>query len=79
MTHNVKVESHMVTTVGKILEEYWCMRGIKRINRSLSVCKEEETESEPTPTQIAQFLEDSGADFVTVEHNYRFVDDLPFR
>ena len=78
MKHNVNVESKMTVSVGKVLDEYWRMCGMKRINSVLSTCKEKEVAHNPSLKQIAQFLEDSGADYVAVEHCYRFVDDLPF-
>lgn len=63
----------------KMLEEYWCMRAIKenQMNRAKSVVKESECTKEPTLEEIALFLANSGGDFVSVEHNYRFA-DLPF-
>ena len=42
------------------------------------VVKEMELECEPTTVQIAQFLKDSGADFVSVVENYRMYNELPF-
>lgn len=35
---------------------------------------EREFKSEPIPQEIAQFLSETKADFVSVEHNYRFAD-----
>lgn len=63
----------------KTLEEYWCMRAIKENpeTKSKSVVKESECTKEPTLEEIALFLANSGGDFVSVEHNYRFA-DLPF-
>lgn len=77
MTHNVEV----TTTENKVIEEYWVMRAVKENvivqGRTKQVFKEQELTHEPTPQEIAQFLSESKADFVSVEHNYRFA-DLPF-
>lgn len=75
MLHKVTVTK----TEEKALEEYWCMRAIKENpeTKSKSVVKESECNQEPTLEEIALFLANSGGDFVSVEHNYRFA-DLPF-
>lgn len=73
-------------TVGKpekkILEEFWLMRAIKSNNipfdRSKEIIKEREFEKEPSTQEIAQFLYETGADFVSVIKNYRLEADLPF-
>lgn len=73
-------------TVGKpekkILEEFWMMRALKNSNvpfdRSKQIIKEREMEKEPSAQEIAQFLYETGAEFVSVIKNYRFEMDLPF-
>lgn len=74
MLHNVAVIEN------KILEEYWCIRAIRgNFNGTKKVIGEMKCTNEPDLSDIAAFLKSSGADFVSVEHNYRFVDDeLPF-
>lgn len=76
MTHTVTIKK----TEKRVIEEYWLMRGIRIVpcTNAKEVIKECESEKEPTLEQIAQFLSDSNADFVSVEHNYRFEPDLPF-
>lgn len=76
MLHKVTVTK----TEEKVLEEYYVMRGIRIIpcTNAKEVIKEEESNAQPTLQDIAQFLTNSGADFVSVEHNYRFEPDLPF-
>lgn len=63
----------------RMLEEYWLMRAIKENPKTKQkiVVKESECNKEPTLEEIALFLANSGGDFVSVEHNYRFA-DLPF-
>lgn len=63
----------------KVLEEYWLMRAIKENpeTKAKTVVKESECAKEPTLEEIALFLANSGGNFVSVEHNYRFA-DLPF-
>ena len=78
MLHNVTVKHEE----NKVLEKYWLMRAEKKegkypIPYSESF-KEQELDHEPTPNEIAQFLSDSGADFVSVVQNYRFASELPF-
>lgn len=73
-------------TVGKpekkILEEFWMMRALKNSNvpfdRSKQIVKERELEKEPSAQEIAQFLYETDAEFVSVIKNYRFEMDLPF-
>lgn len=81
MLHNVTVKHEE----NKVLEKYWLMRAIK--DRDMYGCpqptpkrviSEKEFANEPTPNEIAQFLSDSGADFVSVAQNYRFENELPF-
>lgn len=79
MLHNVTVKHEE----NKVLEQYWVMRGIKEYigayNRKEERAEsEQELDHEPTPQEIAQFLSDSKADFVSVVQNYRFEDELPF-
>lgn len=79
MLHNVTITK----TEEKELEEYYVMRGIKKQYDGLGsekkvVCCEREVSQYPDFGTIAQFLSDTGADFVSVEHNYRFEPDLPF-
>lgn len=71
MLHSVTVKHEE----NKVLESYYVMcgtsdMGIKKV--------EKELDNEPTPYEIAQFLSDSKADFVSVVQNYRFVSELPF-
>lgn len=78
MLHNVTVKHEE----SKVLEKYWLMRAEKKegkypIPYSESF-KEKELDHEPTPQEIAQFLFDAKADFVSVVQNYRFEDELPF-
>lgn len=80
MLHNVTVKHEE----NKVLEKYWLMRAIKdgdMYGQPLTpkiVISEKELDSEPTPDEIAQFLSDSKADFVSVVQNYRFASELPF-
>lgn len=64
----------------KALEEYWCIRAVKEniITNAKSVIGEMKCTKEPTLNEIAIFLGNSGADFVSVEHNFRFEPDIPF-
>lgn len=52
----------------------------KEITFSMDVRKPNwiELDHEPTPQEIAQFLYESHADFVSVVQNYRFESELPF-
>lgn len=78
MLHNVTVTK----TEEKALEEYYVMRAVKNSNfapnKTKQVFKEKECNHYPESSEIAQFLSDTGANFVSVEHNYRFEPDLPF-
>lgn len=81
MLHNVTVKHEE----NKALEKYWIMRAIKDGDMygypqptPKRVISEKELDHEPTPDEIAQFLSDSKADFVSVMQNYRFVSELPF-
>lgn len=78
MLHNVTVKHEE----NKVLEKYWLLRAEKKegkypIPYSESF-KEKELDHEPTPDEIAQFLSDSKANFVSVVQNYRFENELPF-
>lgn len=80
MLHNVTVKHEE----NKVLEKYWLMRAIKDGDMygepptPKRVISEKECTHEPTPQEIAQFLSDSKADFVSVVQNYRFENKLPF-
>lgn len=81
MLHNVTVKHEE----NKVLEKYWLMRAIEDGDMygepqptPKRVISEKELNHEPTPQEIAQFLFDAKADFVSVVQNYRFENDLPF-
>ncbi len=78
MLHNVTVK----TSERRKLEQYWVARALKNsdmpFNYEKTVIGERELDHEPTPDEIAQFLSDSKADFVSVVQNYRFENELPF-
>lgn len=84
MLHNVTVRK----SEKKKLEEFWIMRAVHEIRTCDSETKREkinfhviedvESDHEPTPQEIAQFLSDSKADFVSLVQNYRFENELPF-
>lgn len=76
MIHKITVTK----TEEKTIEEYWCIRGVKEniVTGAKSVIGEMKCTKEPTLNEIAIFLENSGADFVSVEHNFRFEPDIPF-
>lgn len=89
MLHNVTVKHGE----SKILEQIWEMQAFKRNGKytlmtiiGSETCydvanlkiKEKELDHEPTPDEIAQFLFDAKADFVSVVQNYRFENELPF-
>ena len=81
LLHNVTVKHEE----NKVLEKYWLMRAIKEgdvygepQSMPKKVIAEKECAHEPTPNEIAQFLSDSKADFVSVVQNYRFENELPF-
>lgn len=81
MLHNVTVKREE----NKVLEKYWLMRAVKDGDMygypqptPKRVISEKECTHEPTPDEIAQFLSDSKADFVSVVQNYRFANELPF-
>lgn len=67
--------------VVKEIEEYWLLRGIYDDGLQKRVIKEKEFDRHPTTGEIAVFLEESKATFVSVKHNFRFPDpesELPF-
>lgn len=77
MLHNVTVKHEE----NKVLKSCRVMRAIKEndmLFRPSELIKEQELDHEPTPQEIAQFLSDSKADFVSVVKNYRFESGLPF-
>lgn len=78
MLHNVTIKHEE----GKVLEQYWVIElwreskvppDFKDVLVGKRIFKHE-----PTPNEIAQFLSDSKADFVSVVQNYRFENELPF-
>ena len=80
MLHNVTVKHEE----SKVLERYWVMQATKKGAAKIQVgyfdeiLGEKELDHEPTPDEIAQFLSDSKADFVSVVQNYRFENEFPF-
>lgn len=86
--HNVNIKHKE----NKVLEEFWVIRAMKKDFKSgftsssygfsaqigALIIKEQELNHEPTPNEIAQFLYESHADFVSVVQNYRFANELPF-
>lgn len=78
MLHNVTVKHEE----SKVLEKYWVARALKNsdmpFNYTKTVIGEREFDHYPAPNEIAQFLSDSKADFVSVVQNYRFENELPF-
>ncbi len=78
MLHNVTVK----TSERKKLEQYWVARALKNsdmpFNYTKTVIGEREFDHYPTPNEIAQFLYESHADFVSVVQNYRFENELTF-
>lgn len=81
MLHNVTVKHEE----NKVLEEFWIMSAIKDGDMygypqptPKRVISEKELDQEPTPDEIAKFLYESKADFVSVVQNYRFENELPF-
>lgn len=68
-------------TIEREIYEYWLLRGIYDDGLQKRVIKEKEFDRHPTTGEIADFLEESKATFVSVEHNFRFPDpesELPF-
>lgn len=78
MLHNVTVKHEE----DKVLEEFWVMRAVKEgklpFDFKKTVIDERKLDHEPSKNEIAQFLSDSKADFVSVVQNYRFAGELPF-
>ena len=78
MLHNVTVKHEE----DKVLEKYWLMRAVNDIEivpgKKRQEWQDKELDHEPTPQEIAQFLYESHADFVSVVQNYRFENELPF-
>ncbi len=78
MLHNVTVKHEE----SKLLEEFWVMRAVKEgklpFDFKKTVIDERKLDHEPSKSEIAQFLSDSKADFVSVVQNYRFENELPF-
>lgn len=72
MKHNVTITKKE----NRVIEEYWCIRAVvEHIGTGAkSVIKEKEFVKEPNLNEIATFLREARADFVSVEHNYRFAD-----
>lgn len=67
--------------IEKEIEEYWLLRGIYDDGVQKKVISEKEFDRLPTIGEIAMFLEESKATFVSIEHNFRFPDpesELPF-
>lgn len=63
------------------IEDYYLLRAISdNPGFGKTVIKEKEFKQEPTLREIVTFLVESGASFVSVEHNYRQYkdDELPF-
>lgn len=61
------------------IEEYWLLRGVYDNGFQKRVVAEKEFDRHPTTREIAEFLEESKATFVSVEHNFRFSEsELPF-
>jgi len=58
--------------IEKEIEEYWLLRGIYDDGVQEKVISEKEFDRHPTIGEIADFLEESKATFVSIEHNYRF-------
>lgn len=78
MLHNVTIKYEE----SKVLEEFWVMRAVKEgkltFDFKKTVIDERKLDHEPSKSEIAQFLSDSKADFVSVVQNYRFENELPF-
>lgn len=76
MLHNVTVKHEE----NKVLEEYWEMQALQKKPSSISFHEKNyiELDHEPTPQEIADFLNNRNADFVHVWKKYRFESELPF-
>ena len=89
MLHNVTVkhEENKVleeegTTMLAIKKEWegsllYTTNGVKK-EETNRIIDTRELDHKPKPDEIAQFLSDTGADFVSVVQNYRFENELPF-
>lgn len=64
----------VITTKQRVMEEYWVIRGVFLTKEGKKVLKEKEFKRPPNIDEIAEFLNKSGADFASVEHNFRFAD-----
>ena len=87
MQHNVT----MTKKESRVIEEWQTMEAKRYLHKyhnrktgkdvyvdgEYLVVGKKDINKEPTLQEIAQFLSETKADFVSVEHNYRFV-DLPF-
>lgn len=89
MLHNVTIKHEE----NKVLEWVWVMIAMrnsklteynlktgttKDLGEESRFMDKKELSHAPTLDEIAQFLDDSGADFVSVVQNYRFTSELPF-
>lgn len=82
MLHNVTVKHEE----NKVLVRCWEMEAAKLDYNTCAFpsmpvrCVQDRKyiDHEPMPDEIAQFLSDSKADFVSVVQNYRFESELPF-
>ena len=69
----------IVIEMEKEIEEYWLLRGVYDDGIQKRVIAEKEFGRHPTVGEIAKFLEESKATFVSIEHNFRFPEsELPF-
>lgn len=69
----------IVIEMEKEIEEYWLLRGVYDDGIQKRVIAEKEFGRHPTVGEIADFLEESKATFVSIEHNFRFPEsELPF-
>ncbi len=78
MLHNVTVKYEE----SKVLEQYWVIELWRESKmppdfKDVLVWKRI-FKHEPTSNEIAQFLHESHADFVSVVQNYRFANEFPF-
>ena len=65
--------------VEKEIEEYQLLRGVYDDGVQKRVIAEKEFSKPPTYEEVAKFLEESKATFVSIEHNFRFPEsELPF-
>lgn len=72
MTHTLTIPAQVQ------IEEYYVLRGIIEVGEKKKVISEKEFTTELTLTDIAQFLAESGADFVSKVVNYRIGGEIPF-